>query len=453
MKKSDFLGWKEVFAFSFEQGIKEKAFVIFLVIMFLVMLLATPVTTFFKQDEGEVKSSSIRTLQVYDLTGLPIAYEEAKFQDGYDKVQVVLAGTTLDAYETYVEKLAKEEAEAALAVKVEYSPEQGFVLTYVKPAEGVEEEDAEGLADQFTAYFELAKLTAIDVTIEQYAFLNRPVNTESVFLNASGEVVPPSQEESISLDQYYILLAGIVIITLFVSFSGGSIATSIVTEKSTRVIEYLMINVRPMALLTGKILGSLALTVVQFGVIGIGYVGSKYLTSALFGEQTQTESSFLEFLVNIDLFSAITAATMILAGILIFAILAGLAGASASKLEETQESMKLFQMAMLVGTYGGIFLCIMQLTGMNAELLVSIFSLIPIFAPFIVPANLLLGEISAGYAWISIVLTLAVGAALFWFAARVYEALIFHTGKVLKFKDIIGIAKARRGVSDRKGEC
>lgn len=453
MKKSDFLGWKEVFAFSFEQGIKEKAFVIFLVIMFLVMLLATPVTTFFKQDEGEVKSSSIRTLQVYDLTGLPIAYEEAKFQDGYDKVQVVLAGTTLDAYETYVEKLAKEEAEAALAVKVEYSPEQDFVLTYVKPAEGVEEEDAEGLADQFTAYFELAKLTAIDVTIEQYAFLNRPVNTESVFLNASGEVVPPSQEESISLDQYYILLAGIVIITLFVSFSGGNIATSIVTEKSTRVIEYLMINVRPMALLTGKILGSLALTVVQFGVIGIGYVGSKYLTSALFGEQTQTESSFLEFLVNIDLFSAITAAVMILAGILIFAILAGLAGASASKLEETQESMKLFQMAMLVGTYGGIFLCIMQLTGMNAELLVSIFSLIPIFAPFIVPANLLLGEISVGYAWISIVLTLAVGAALFWFAARVYEALIFHTGKVLKLKDIIGIAKARRGVSDRKGEC
>ena len=89
MKKSDFLGWKEVFAFSFEQGIKEKAFVIFLVIMFLVMLLATPVTTFFKQDEGEVKSSSIRTLQVYDLTGLPIAYEEAKFQDGDDKVQVV----------------------------------------------------------------------------------------------------------------------------------------------------------------------------------------------------------------------------------------------------------------------------------------------------------------------------------------------------------------------------
>ena len=453
MKKSDFLGWKEVFAFSFEQGVKEKAFVVFLVIMFLVMLLATPVTTFFKQDDGEVKSSSIRTLQVYDLTGLPIAYAEAKLQDGYEKVQVVLAGTTLDAYETYVEKLAKEEAEAALAVKVEYSPEQDFVLTYVKPAEGVEEEDAEGLADQFTAYFELAKLTAIDVTIEQYAFLNRPVNTESVFLNSSGEVVPPSQEESISLDQYYILLAGIVIITLFVSFSGGNIATSIVTEKSTRVIEYLMINVRPMALLTGKILGSLALTVVQFGVIGIGYVGSKYLTSALFGEQTQTESSFLEFLVNIDLFSAITAAAMILAGILIFAILAGLAGASASKLEETQESMKLFQMAMLVGTYGGIFLCIMQLTGMNAELLVSIFSLIPIFAPFIVPANLLLGEISVGYAWISIVLTLAVGAALFWFAARVYEALIFHTGKVLKLKDIIGIAKARRSVSDRKGEC
>ena len=81
----------------------------------------------------------------------------------------------------------------------------------------------------------------------------------------------------------------------------------------------------------------------------------------------------------------------------------------------------------------------------------SIFSLIPIFAPFIVPANLLLGEISVGYAWISIVLTMAVGVALFWFAARVYEALIFHTGKVLKLKDIIGIAKARRGVSDRKG--
>lgn len=453
MKKSDFMGWKEVFSFSFEQGVKEKSYVIFLVIMFLVMLLATPVTTFFKKDDGGIKSSNIESLQVYDLTGLPIPYAEAKLQAGYDKVQVVLAGTTEKEYETYVERLAEEEGEAVLAVKVEYSPEHGFLLTYVKPADGVEEEDAGGLADQFTAYFELAKLTAIDVTMEQYEFLNRPVNTENLFLNESGEVVPPSQEESISLEQYYILLAGIVIITLFVSFSGGTIATSIVTEKSTRVIEYLMINVRPMALLTGKILGSLALTVVQFAVIGLGYVGSQYVTTALFGEQTQTGSSFLEFLTNIKPLSAISAAAMILAGILIFAILAGLAGASASKLEETQESMKLFQMAMLVGTYGGIFLCIMQLTGINAELLVSIFSLIPIFAPFIVPANLLLGEISVGYAWISIILTLVVAAALFWFAARVYEALIFHTGKVLKLKDIIGIAKARRGISGGKEEC
>ena len=68
------------------------------------------------------------------------------------------------------------------------------------------------------------------------------------------------------MEEYMVLLMGIMIVTMIVSLSGGSIATSIVTEKTTRVVEYLMINVRPMALIVGKILASLVMVFVQHWV-------------------------------------------------------------------------------------------------------------------------------------------------------------------------------------------
>lgn len=444
MKKSDFSGWKDVFAFSMEQGMKEKSFRIFLVIMFLVMLLASPVMTFFEGDDQP--STSIEKVLVFDETGFGIDYKDCLADDDIYK-NVTVSVKDAAEYDSALKALEQEEKSATVLVKVAFNPEMGFDLTMVKTADSAfDNDEADAFENTFVDFFYRAKLTAVDVTTEQLDFMNRPIEVTSTRMSSDGVVSEYVEEEGISMDQYMVLLGAIMVVTLIISFSGSSISTSIITEKSTRVIEYLMINVRPMALLVGKILASLCLTLIQFLVIGIGYLGSKALTSALFGEGVKggMEVTLMETLSAFSATSLIVALLIIVAGVLCFCIIAGLAGASASKMEEMQESMKLFQLSMIVGAYLGIFLCIMQLTGSVSSMLITVCCLIPIAAPFIAPINLLTGTIGMPVALISLAIVIVTAVLLFIFAARVYEAMIFHNGKVLKFKDIVGLAKAKK---------
>ena len=119
-------------------------------------------------------------------------------------------------------------------------------------------------------------------------------------------------------------------------------------------------------------------------------------------------------------------------------------------MEEMAEGLKLYSMVMMVGSYIGIFLCIMQLSGSNSELLTKIFCMFPISSPFITPANLLLGNIGVGYTLIALVLLLLMVAVLFFFASRVYEALIFHNGKVLKVKDLLQLARGNKNATAKE---
>jgi len=452
MKKSDFAGWREVFAFSFEQGIKVKSFVIFVVVMFLIMLLYTPVTTLLSgdtKDSDTAYQSTIDHITVIDLTGLPIQYEDFLSLDGYQTVKL----TTIqeDTFEAAMEGMKESEAND-ICVRIAFQPAEAvFDITMVKTAKGsYSEEELNQFTSDFLTFFNEMKLNVTEVTPEQLAFVNQPVEMKTSQITSDGHVEALEVEEGIGLDQYNLLLAGIVVVTLLISFSGNSIANAIVTEKSTRVIEYLMINVRPMALLLGKILASLLLTVIQFGAIGLGYLGSGILTKAIAGTQ-QESSSFLDALSAFSGVNLTVACLVIIIGVLCFCFLAGLAGASASKMDELQEALKLYSVAMIVGSYIAIAICITRMTG-GASNLLTVAALLPISAPFVVPMNLLTGDISLSLALISMAILIASAAALFVLSARVYEAMIFHTGKVLKLKDIIGLAKAKRAMTETKKE-
>ncbi len=464
MKKSDYIGWQEVFRFSLVQGMKQKAYYGFLIFMSVVMILSMPVMSLIQSmDKEEEYFSEVTKFTVYDETGLRIDYSKALPDVAYAGVQIVTDNA--QTFESHVDALEESEDSTELIVRVAYKESGYFDLTFVKAVNAdLKEDDCQNVADAFVAYFDEAKMDAIEVSKEQMDFLNQPVSTKVEVLTSTGEVVPDKEEnEGISLEEYMVLLMGIMVVTMIISISGGSIANSIVTEKSTRVVEYLMINVRPMALIVGKILASLLMVLVQFVVMGACYSISAVLNLVLFGESTIEEtlqssmqtaeistSAILQMLSQISLVDIIVAIAIILCGVLFYSILAGLAGASVSKLEEVAEGMKLFQMAMVIGAYLGIGLCIVLMLGGDNQVFTIVCSLIPISTPFVVPACLLLNKVSMGVALISLALLLVVTGFLFSFTAKVYESMIFYNGSVMKLKDILQIAKNRKQVAGRE---
>ncbi|MDE7224706.1 MAG: hypothetical protein K2O34_13125, partial [Acetatifactor sp.] len=168
--------------------------------------------------------------------------------------------------------------------------------------------------------------------------------------------------------------------------------------------------------------------------------------------EVQQASGVLEMLAGLNAVSILLAVVMVLVGVLLFSIVAGLAGASVSKMEEMAEGLKMYQMLMVIGSYIGIFLCIMQMMGKVSDVVVNICCILPLSAPFVLPGNLLLGKVGMGTAVASLAVVSLFTAALFVFTARVYESMIFYNGNVLKLKDILQIAKNRRAAAETAGK-
>ncbi|MBQ8821109.1 MAG: hypothetical protein IJZ82_00530 [Lachnospiraceae bacterium] len=450
MKKTDYRGWQEVFRFSFEQGFKQKSFKGFLIIICVLFLFGPTVLTLFQsgEDSEEIKVT-VENLYVFDEVGLPIDYENAFAETAASGVKVSVREDM--TFEEYTKSIEETEDSKDIGVQIRHESAGYFQLNFVRAAEdALEDDECDVVGDTFTAFFEEAKRKAIDVSEEQMAFINQSVDTQVLFTDESGTVLEEEEkEEGISLEEYYVLLGGIMICMMIITLNGGSVANAIVTEKSTRVVEYLMINVRPMALIVGKILSCLSLTMIQFGVMGGAYLGSTLIQKAVFSEAelgaAQESTSILQMFSGLSVVNVILAVLIVLMGVLFFSILAGLAGASVSKMEELAEGMKVYQMVQVIGAYIGIGICLMEMIGGVEPLIINICGLIPISTPFIVPAMLLTGRMTTVIALIGFVLLTVITIVLYLFTASVYESMIFYNGKVLKFKDILAISKVRSG--------
>ncbi len=449
MKRNEYAGWKEVFLFSLRQQIKQKSFRGFLILMCVIILAAMPVSAWLRQrDQGQVKATEVSRLTIYDETGLDIDYSRALVEERYEDMHVAVEPG--EGFASHVQVLEEIKDSTEMLVHVTYEEAGYFKLTFVKAATAdLKDKDCEQLSQDFENFFQDARIQAVDVDREQLAFINQPVETQVEYTTGEGEITLEEDGEGISMTEYYVLLAGIVIVLMIVNMGGGQIALSIVTEKSTKVVEYLMINVRPMALIVGKILSALTTVVIQFAAFGVSYLLSGLISKALFG--TVSDSAGAEETVGImELFAHVNggilllAAIMILVGVLFFSIVAGLAGASVSRMEEMAEGLKIYQLLLVTGSYIGIFLCIMQMMGNASDVVVNICCILPLSAPFVMPANLLLGKVGLGTGLVSLAVVVVCTAALFSFTARVYESMIFYNGNVLKLKDILQIAKNRR---------
>ncbi|MDE6517583.1 MAG: ABC transporter permease, partial [Acetatifactor sp.] len=356
MKRNEYAGWREVFLFSLRQEMKQKSFRGFLILMCVVILAFAPVSAWLQQrDQEQIRATEVSRLTIYDETGLGIDYTHAMEGERYVNMDVVEEPG--DGFASHVQALEESQGSTEIIVHVTYEEAGYFNLTFVKAATAdLKDKDCDQLSQDFENFFQDARIRVVDVDREQLDFINQPVETQVEYTTQEGEITPEEGGEGISMTEYYVLLAGIVIVMMIVNMGGSQIALSIVTEKSTKVVEYLMINVRPMALIVGKILAALTTVVMQFAAYGVCYLLSKQISNALFGTvsggaEADETVGIMELFVHVNGGTLLLAAAMILVGVLFFSIVAGLAGASVSKMEEMAEGLKIYQLLLLVGSY------------------------------------------------------------------------------------------------------
>lgn len=194
---------------------------------------------------------------------------------------------------------------------------------------------------------------------------------------------------------------------------GNTIASNIVSEKSSRVMEVMISKVKPITLMYGKILAVLSLAVVQLAIIGsaIGVatlVGLVDLSSIdIFGMPVDFSSLTPSMIVYFVVF--------LLLGFALYAILFAGIGASVSKMEQLGNATMPVVLLAVAAFFIGI-------SAMNepTSILVTVAAYVPFFSPIAEFARILAGVASP----LEILTSLTILVATIFFvnkiAARVY---------------------------------
>lgn len=452
-------GWDKVCMFTFVQTFKAKSTIITTILLFLVALLALPVsdavTELITGSEDDGEPYAYEKVYIIDKTGLEL--HDFSGMDTIDKRYQDVEFSVEEREEKEIVKAIEKEEEAALIMTISYDAQTGFLLhgTYVEKS-GVGEEDTNSFAIDATEYFQDYLIANLNIAEDTLAYINMPVKSKVVMMGADGKAVKKAKGTGISGAEYAFSYAVLFVFMMCVTMSGEGVASAIVVEKANRVVEYLLTSIEPMAIVVGKVIARLAVILVQLGLAGIGFVISVVICG-LAGETSGSSDMAKKveevvnsgILSNVQPYKVVLAIIIMLLGFLFYGMFAGLAGAAVSKVEDTAEGLKLFTIVILVGVYLAIAIIMTGLNGDGNRTLEYIGYLLPLSSPFIIPSYLWLGKVSAGIALGAFAILLACTVAEIYFVSTIYGNLIFYNGNILKAKDII---KMFRENSKGRGE-
>jgi len=173
-----------------------------------------------------------------------------------------------------------------------------------------------------------------------------------------------------------LVLAIVVAVLLFMSLVGygSAVAQGVVEEKSSRVVELLLSTIRPVHLLTGKILGLGLVGLVQLLILSaIGLVGS--LTTGILTIPTAAAGAL------------VSAVIWYLLGFFLYASIYAAAGSLVSRQEELQSTVAPIMFPLFIP----FIFAVSVLPNDPRNTLGTILSFIPLFSPTLMPARAAMG--------------------------------------------------------------
>ena len=441
MKKSNITGWKDVLSFTLIQTLKSKAYIISLMFLVIMSLVSMPIIASITSGgkKGSDGPSPVNTVYVNNQTSLPDMDFSELLAD--DNMKHIVFEPLKEDYDTVTDRIEKDEQESVLFTLSER--EDMFSLDFVKASEGpVKDGSLEALGAAVAAQFETFRINTLGITEEQTAILSAEIKTVVTMADIDGGTII-KKDTSITDSEYWVIYGILFAIFMVNMMASTQIATSIVVEKSTRVVEYLLTSVRPLALMIGKIIAMLTAVLIQMLSIVVALFVSNKVSALLSNNGSESIlSTYLpnDLFQNLNIVNILLCFIVVILGMIFFGTLAGMAGATVSKIEEMNEGMTIFSLVNVGGMYIGLAAAnILMATGENAFVTFSL--IFPLSSPFLLPGAILVGKASIPITLGSIALLLVFNFFLSRFVAKVYETLILHNGSTIKLKTLFKISK------------
>lgn len=402
----DLSGTGQVYRFTLSQLLKSRANRVTLIIMVLLAAVSMPLTALLGGETPETSDTAgLASVRVDNRTDLALDFSG----DAY------WADTDFSA--------GAGEPDAVVTIT---GDETGYQVAVV----GSETADA----GELSQLAETARQAVRDACLRAAGLSSRQLEALTA---STGE--EDSHEEGFWVQYGYSILAMILCL-----MSASYVIRAVVEEKDSRLVELLLVSVKPMALLAGKILAVMAFTFGWLLAMLAGLGVSCGLTAGLMGPGVLQKqlSGLLAAVPRVqeDLWQAAGVLLVLLVslglGYLTMSLIGGVAGACCSGMEEAGEATG---PVMLLTMAGYLASCVVGAVPSGP---VAVFStLCPVVSIFCAPVQFAGGNVSF---WL-VLASWAIQAAVIWglltLASRVYAGLIVHRGSRVKLRELMSMAK------------
>ena len=410
-----------IMQYTFNDAIRKKAFKIstIIVVLLIALLCALPrvIASF---DDGDNSAEEEQTAaasyagKCYYIDDQNLIPGGAEALKSYFTNTEILTGSG-ESLDQYKDEIGEDGTVSAIVItKSETSAVPGIQIITKDFMSGI---SGDGAAEALTEAYVSDLLTAQGVAPETIELTKTKLTYESQMAG------------SMNLSGYIMGILVTVLIFYAIYYYGYGVSMSIATEKTSRVMETLVVSAKPSHILIGKCLGMGLLGICQFVIV--------LLSGVLFYKLFSPENfALMGMPLTLDAFtykSAILIGVYFLLGYALYAVLNAVCGASVSKIEDLNSAMMPVMLVAMLSFFIGYFTAI---SGSGSSLFQKIAMYVPFCSPFILPFRLLNGDVAALDITISIALLIAAIIIITIISIRIYSASVLHYGKRMKWKEM-----------------
>lgn len=447
-KTGMFTGCKEVFSFTASQATKGNGFkgttIFIALVIFAVFILINVISANIQMDDEKSINEVTDTFEdvitdegTYDFKTIKEVFlvNETKYSD--EQVRLMLSVTAnnfniMKNMSSIKDAFEVKDKKDAVVLNVTYNENfdeinVNLLRTYES---NVSEEEMEVLGEFICNDAQFAALSFGQLTKDEILLLQTDIYVDSCNANENGDTVGTTVMKVIVPMVFCLFMYMIILI------HGQSISKSIVADKASKLMEMLLTSVKPYALIAGKVFGTAVVAIIQLAIWILAGIAGFYAGDIIGGEINPNYHNSISELFSLmqnssqgTAFStgAICLSIMgIIIGFLIYCVLAGLSGAMVSKVEDLSSAATLFQLPVVVAFMVAYFATLSGIDNGGQGILLDILRIVPITSPFLMPADILIGNMTLISGIISLAVMIITCLVVILITGKIYKNKIFN---------------------------
>lgn len=408
--------------YTIKENVTKKSFIISTIVLMLIIILACNIPNIINLVSNEDDSET-------EQYGKYIVNDKENIL-GEDLNSIVEMGKVAG----YEIQINSDESKEALEKRIREEELSGVIELEKNTDTGAIKLNCTIMGNFFTDNYELEGFASLIKAVQVNKELKEANVSQEAIMNINSNIEFETTTLNDENNNFGIAMASAFILFFAIYFYGNSVAVSVSSEKTSRVMETLVTSTKQRNIIIGKTLA--------MGLVGLSQLLLLIITAVVsYKLFIPADMDFISAMIgniNLNVISVIICVVFFILGYTVYAFLNAVTGATISKVEDLQSAQTPIAMIALFSFYLAYFTATMPDSG--ASKFASIF---PFSSAFSMPGRILAGGATAGEIIASIVILVITALILAVISIKAYSNAVLHYGKRLNIIELFKISKEK----------